>query len=400
MVNRWNGGRRIAFVPVSNSQVDASLPPNFAASVTERAFYDPDPQTGSDRSLQAYIHTVSSGWAHIDGQVLPPVVANDADTMGVAIDSLPANHNFDYVVAVLPHSFGQHRGGFAWWDNPERNGVTAWARVALFSDQGLSMRQNIGVWAMEVLHSVTEFGDLYNVSPQPGRFDVMACSCGTHPSSHTKSEMGWIHSGAIANHPTGTRRSYTLHAVSLPQPPPPGRVTSVKSKPASPGYYLIEARLRTDEYEMQGPISSGIPSEGVVIYEVMGTTQVFLRASGLTAGQTFEDAADKFSVRVSEAVAGGFRISVSLNPINRCRQLQQQIDSLRASIDLETDIHRRKQLISALQQALAEFRARGCVLIVDVGPATEVTALFTPAPAPAQDKPRERLKVTSPQEEE
>ena len=108
------------------------------------------------------------------------------------------------------------------------------------------------------------------------------------------------------------------------------------------------------------------------------TTQVYLRASGLTVGESFEDDGDDLSVRVTGSVDGGFRVSVALSAASRCAQLEQQIEALRVAIDLETDINLRKQPISALQRALAEFRALGCVSIVDVGPAVEVASLFAP----------------------
>ncbi len=362
MVKPWIGGRRIGFVPVSNSAVDTSLPNDFEELALQRAFFDPDPASGVDRSLQAYIRTVSSGRAHIDGGMLPPVVSDGDDTMGAAIFSLPANHNLDCVVAVLPHASGPHRGGFAWWDSPEQNGITDFARVALFTNSTFSVSQNLGVWAMEVLHAVTHFGDLYNVSPQPGRFDVMACACATHPSSHTKAWMGWLHHFALQTHPIGSTRSYTLHAASLPQPPP-GRLTVVKvNSQVSPGHFLIEARLRTDIYESTGlqSVGAGIPAEGVVVYEDRGVTEVYLLASGMGLGDVFEEPDEKLTVRVTGEVDSGFRVSVTSGEPDRCSQLEKQIAVLRADIDLETDIHIRKQLISALLEAISEFRGLNC----------------------------------------
>ena len=377
MLKPWSGGRQIAFVPVSNSQVDGVLPDNFSQEVAKRAFFDPD-ATGLDRSLQAYIRAVSSGWAHIDGQVLPAVVSNGTDVTRAAIDSLPANHNYVCVVAVLPHAFGQSRSGFAWWDAAERNGITDFARISLFTDPSFGTRQGVGVWAMEVLHAVTHFGDLYNVSPHPGRFDVMACSCGTHPSSHTKAAIGWLHAGAVKSHPLGTNASYTLHAASLPQPPPPGRVTAVSVKSQDPpDNYLIEARFGTDVYERPGAISQGIPSEGVVVYEVGGTLEIYLRASGLGVGESFQIAEEGLSVRVTGAVDGGLRVSVTSRASARCAELAKQIEALRDAIEGEDDVNIRKQLLSALSRALQEFRALNCVRTADATPIL-VTDLLSP----------------------
>ena len=379
MLKPWYGGRRIAFVPVSNSQVDINLPPGFADQVWRRAFFDPDPATQVDRSLQAYIRTVSSGYAHIDGAVLPPVVANGVDTMGAAINALPPNHSYDLAVAVLPHASGPHRGGFAWWDNAERNGINDWCRVALYQNTGFTTRQGVGVWAMEVLHSATHIGDLYNVSPSADGFDVMSCSCGTHPSANTKAAMGWLHLGALRAHQVGTSATYTLHAGGLPQPPPPGRLTAVTIKSIdSAGYFLVEARMRNDTYEMPGMISSGIPVEGVVVYEIQGLTQVFLRRTGLVAGGSFSDPTEGLTVRVTSAVEGGFRISITSRRAKRCAELLKQIEILREAIDLETDIHLRKQLISALTRAMNEYRELGCVVRPVLDTDVDLARTFAP----------------------
>jgi hypothetical protein len=56
------------------------------------------------------------------------------------------------------------------------------------------MRDPVGVWAMENIHVVTGFMDLYGMPDSPGRFDTMDCACGTHPSSFTKIKLGWIDS--------------------------------------------------------------------------------------------------------------------------------------------------------------------------------------------------------------
>jgi hypothetical protein len=43
-------------------------------------------------------------------------------------------------------------------------------------------------------------------------------------------------------------------------------------------YFLVEARIRSDPYEGPSYASSGIPSEGVVVYEVAGKHEVYLRS--------------------------------------------------------------------------------------------------------------------------
>jgi hypothetical protein len=365
MAKIWNGVKRIAFVPVWNNKVDTQPPGNWSDTVRSRVFYDPDPNTGLDRSLQRYIQTVSSGTATVEGFVFPTVEANDEDTVGAALQSLPPSHNYDYAVAVLPHSMGPHRNGFAWWGETPNNNISNYARVAMFTDMALSQRQNIGVWAMEVLHIVTEFGDLYNVSPQLGRFDSMACACGTHLSAHTKSSIGWLDAQAVQKHQRGASAGYTLHAISLPQPPPYWRKSAIRIEAEqSLGHFIIEARLELDQYDGSSIVSGGIPSEGVIVYEVQGETQVFLRTSpALQVGEKFEDTNERITVRVSDAVEGGFVIRVEVDKPNVCERLNNTIMTLQQALEIETDFQKRKQLISAIAQAQADFRRLNCNIL-------------------------------------
>jgi hypothetical protein len=372
MIRSWNGRRRVAFIPVWNRLVESEPPANWVQRVRSRAFFEPNPTVGIDRSLQRWIQTASSGRAYIEGTVFPTVVSDDADTVGAGLNSLPASHGFDYAMIILPHSVGPHRGGFAWWDTAPVNGISKFARVAMFDDMALGLAQNVGVWAMELLHIVTEFGDLYNVSPQLNRFDVMACSCGTHPSAHTKSRIGWLDDTSIRTHPLGNSRGYTLHAVSLPQPPPPWRASAVRiQSKESPGHFVVEARMPTDVYDGASSISDGISSEGVIVYEVRGDTELYLRTPvALQPGQRFEDSDEGLAVTVGGTEEGGFSIRVQSEGVDRCKQLAEEIKLLRVQIEIETDVFRRKQLISALTKALKAFRANHCLVLVD--PATEI----------------------------
>ena len=372
MVRTWTGSKRIAFIPVWNRQVDIEPPDDWIEQIRARVFYDPAPSTGMDRSLQRYVQATSSGLATIEGEIFPVVAANDDDTVGAGLNSLPANHGYDYAVIILPHSAGPHRGGFAWMGGPVTNGVTHFARVAMFSDVNMTNGMTLGVWMMEVMHIATGFGDLYFTNPSIGGFDVMSCSCGTHPTAHTKSHFGWLNSNAIRTNPLGKSRTYSLHAISLPQPPPPWRASAIQvPSRKSTGHFLIEARLRNDQYESNNAISSGIPSEGVIVYEVQGTTEVYLRTpTALQAGDVFTDEAEKLTVRVQASEPGGFKISVNAGKTSRCKSLANQIEALELSLQTETDFFRRKQIISALQQARGEFRRLGCLLIHN--PADEV----------------------------
>ena len=373
MVETWQGVRRVAFVPVSNRQVDNSVPSDFRELVYQRAFIDPDPTTNVDRSLKAYIHAVSSGRATLTGFVFPPVAADDADVVGAGLRSLPSLklpfvpaipiHGFDFAVMVLPHDFGSHRGGYAWYPGSTVNGVSFYARTALFTSPAFSARQSVGVWAMEVLHMICRFGDLYYSNPPIGRFDVMSCACGTHPSSYTKSRFGWLTASAIVNHPIGSSNEYALAAVSYPQPPPPGRATAIRlSSQTDTSFLMFEARDRTDTYESQSVVSSGIPSEGLVVYRVQDTTDVVLKASGLTVGNTYHDPDEDCDVRVEEQIPGGYRIAVTSRATVTCRRLAAKAEALQQLLQLEQDINKRKQLISALAGVWAEMRNLNCGL--------------------------------------
>jgi hypothetical protein len=358
----WTGARRIAVVPVWNQLVDARPDDDFGYQVASRVFYDPQGPDGIDDSLQNYIQAVSYGQASIGGSVFPTVRSPGADVTGAAMDSLPSGHGYTHLLAVLPHAFGAHRGAWAWWDIDPRNGITAFARVALFEDPSQTRRQSTGVWAMETLHSVTEFGDLYNVSPSMGAYDVMAnAGASSHPCAHTKSAMGWVSSANIARHQSGTR-TYELHAIGLRQPPPPGRVTAVRI-PARSGTrsFLVEARLEVDQYERRDVSGDGIPGEGVIVYEVASLLDVRLRTGiALGAGQRYDNSAEGFSVSVTGAVPGGRRVSISRAEDAQCEEIREQIDLLLDMIRDERDIEERKRLLMALGQLRQRARALGC----------------------------------------
>lgn len=382
MISPWTGTKRFAFIPVWNTNVDSEPADDWVEQVRARVFYDPDPATGMDRSLQRYVQTASSGLATVAGEVFPVVAADGDDTVGAGLNALPANHGYDYAVVVLPHSVGPHRGGFAWMGGSATNGVANFARVAMFSDVGMTNSKTLGVWVMEIMHIATRFGDLYFTSPAIGGFDVMSCACGTHPTAHTKSHFGWLSANAIRQHALGHSRTHSLHAVSLTQPAPPWRTSAVQVRSrTSTGHFMIEARLRNDQYEANSVISSGIPSEGVIVYEVQGPTEVYLRtATALQVGDVFTDTAEKLTVRVLAGEPGGFKVSVNAGKISKCKSLAKQIEALEASLLTETDFFRRKQLISALQQAKGEFRRAGCVLIHNPADEVFVSRVFgTPA---------------------
>jgi hypothetical protein len=299
----WLGQRHAVFVPVLDSHVDTAPVPNFVLRVLERVFYDPDPVSHVDRSLQRYISQVSYGKASLAATVTGVVTATSPDTMGAARKSIPANNPYDVVVAVLP-SGGPDRGGWAWIDNPPISGIGDFCRVNLTA--------GLGVWAMEVMHCLTGFLDLYNHQPHPGRFDNMACSCGTHPSVHTLVYLQWLAQSAVTLKADHGQDTYDLHPVGLSQPPPRGHTMAVKI-PARSGstYFLVEARIGSDPYERSSYASDGIGSEGVVVYEVAGKLEVYLRTDpALGVNDTFSPEPG-LDIAVTRSRYGDFRVTVN-----------------------------------------------------------------------------------------
>jgi hypothetical protein len=358
----WRGPKPVAIVPVWNRQVDNETPDDFPNQVAARVFYDPRDTDGFDDSLQNYIQAVSYGQAMISGTVYPTVRAPDADVTGAAMDSLPAGHGFTHLLAVIPHAFGDNRRAYAWWDEDPRNGITSFARVALFENPTLTRRQSVGVWAMETLHMVTEFGDLYNVSPSMGSYDVMASAgASSHPCAHTKLAMGWVAASDVVRHRSGTR-SYVLHAIGLRHPPPPERVSAVRI-PARSGSrsFIVESRLEVDQYERGDGSGEGIPREGVIVYEVASELDVRLRtATALGSGQRYDNSAESFAVSVTAALPGGRRVSVSRTEDAQCQEIRQQIEGVLDQLSLTTDVEERKQLLIGLGLLRQRAQALGC----------------------------------------
>ena len=362
MAVAWTGVQRIAIVPVWNDLVDAPPDSDFGEQVTSRVFYDPQGMSGDDDSLENYVWTVSYGQASISGAVFRTVRSSGTDVTGAAMDSLPPGHGYTHLLAVLPHGFGPHRGAWAWWDTAPRNGITAFARVALFEDPNQTRRQSTGVWAMETLHMVTEFGDLYNVSPSMGSYDVMASAgSSSHPCAHTKAAMGWIAPADIVRHGSGTR-SYLLHAIGLRQPPPPGRVTAVRIPSRSGSRsFLVETRLEVDQYERRDGSGDGVPGEGVIVYEVASQLDVKLRTSvALGAGQRYSNPDEGISVSVAGTVAGGHRVSITRSEDPKCEEIRERIEFLLEELKTTTDIDERKVLLKALGAARQRAQALGC----------------------------------------
>jgi Tachylectin len=168
------------------------------------------------------------------------------------------------------------------------------------------------VWAMELMHVLTDFDDLYPFSGNMGAFDEMACNCGTHPSAYTKAAISWLDQSAIVQH-TVRAATYSLHSVSLIQPPPSGRSAAIRIGSQVP-YLMVESRQMADQFD------ANIPSQGVIVYRVqtsdpLGGSQnnlipVFLlTTTALTVGQAFTSDTN-VSVSVTGTIPGGFTVVV------------------------------------------------------------------------------------------
>ena len=303
----WIGRKKIAFIPVHRPNAhppDAPVPANWPNEILRRAFFDPDTTTKVDRSLRAYIHAASSGLADLDGIVQPMVILDEQDVPVDALEGQFGNQlrsqGFDAGAIVMlgqPPTGTSQRGGF-------------WARF--------DMSEQVGVWAMETMHVLTDFNDLYPFGGNMGAFDEMACNCGTHPSAYTKAAVGWLDPSAIALHDV-TARNYDLHAIGLVQPPPFGRWAAVRIGTQVP-YLMVEARLMVDQFESKSQFEPGIPSQGVIVYRIQttdphGTGQngqapvSLLTPAALGVGQAFT-ADTGIRVQVQAAISGGFSITI------------------------------------------------------------------------------------------
>jgi hypothetical protein len=334
MARSWNGPARFLFIPliVEGRPGYDPPPPEYREFIRRRLYFDPDPRTHEDRSLASYINSISYGLASLDATVSRPITLNnlgdeDNPTL-LAIYAQPDAHLFEYVSVVYPPNRRGAGSGMAQKGriqfSPPRSPNRTKARSRFRHDAP------IGVWAMEVLHNVTEIGDYYNGFSHPERFDVMAkAEAATHPSSYTKLEAGWLDPEMVPMH-QGGMQVYTLHAIGLPQPPPGGRVAGIRVRSSGSNRYLIiEARLRSDRWDRGFSGSLGIPSEGVVIYEFAPESAPWPRLevpgpwpplqlrtpTALAVGEDFVHEDTKTTVRVRSATAGGFVVEVATNDV-------------------------------------------------------------------------------------
>ena len=327
----WLGRKKIAFVPVHRPNAhppDDPVPTDWPNEIRRRVFYDPDPVSKQDMSLRTYIQKVSSGRADLDGSVMPMLTIDQQNVDFATVEPLVGAQlraqGFDAAAIVMLGGIGagtSQQGGF-------------WARFV--------MREEIGTWAMELIHvlgnifdtwSIPGFIDSPNGEGDISGFDEMASNLGMHPIAWTKERLAWLDESAIAQHISGSS-NYDLHAIGLAQPAPAQRWSAVRIGSVVP-YLMVEARLKVDQFESPRLLSSGLPgkpfnsdglhpgiaSEGVIVYRVQTTDQrgfsqnqlipVFLLTrTALGVGKSFT-ADNGIKVQVSAAIAGGFSITVN-----------------------------------------------------------------------------------------
>ncbi len=319
MPAQWSGNQKIAVVPTFNKQFD-TLPPSadWDNLVMRRVLYDPDPQTGIDRSLRAYLNALSYGAAVIEPHLFPHAISDGPAVIEAAWQSLPPGHGCPYVLCVIPFFDGDvNRKGF--FETVGQNGVTAVSRVAMFDFLTLQRPQPTGVWAMEILHAIVGWPDLYKAhGPQMGNFDNMTFTGGMHSCAHLKLSSGWLAPNQVADHPGGLH-NYQLHSIGLSSPPP-SRFAAVRVRSATTGNtFLIEARLKSDVYEtgfsrlVDGNLEFvGIPGEGVIVYQTHDDLQeTWFLGGPFGVGQSYNNPAEGFSLNVTAAIDGGMTVQVS-----------------------------------------------------------------------------------------
>jgi hypothetical protein len=407
LITPWVGRRNVGFIAAAvDDPAYDPWPANWRELILKRIFYDPDPNTGLDRSLRTYISTISSGRAYFDADLLGMVNVPGCGA-GPPIQATANSNLYDVVCVVFPGGSHSCRGmavlrtntPFPYFNPPRSpNNLLGWCRFRI--------DESLGVWGMEFLHAATGFDDLYKTQPHPGNFDEMACACGTHASSFTKAKLGW---GSVIQAASTEVTSVTLHAVSLPQPPPKGRVTGLRIPTSDNRYYLVEARLKTDAYERgSAGLSSGIKSEGVVVYEVDESVWAPMKLRTLTAlpvGGSYRNDADRVAVRVKSAVPGGFVVEVGACELIRrtIELLRQEVEALQRDLNMGEEnkviiIQLIRQLLAKIAELEQRARALGCALprlqIESYGAETshlELPEVAPPEPTPEEPSPAEEL---------
>jgi hypothetical protein len=302
----WLGTKRVAFIPVDRGLYNEyPVPPDWKGDIERRVFYDPDSVTGVvDVSLRNFILTMSQGRADIAGEVLDTITFEKIDVapgdLAAQLDPIEQSGAYDAGALVMLGGLGAGVNyGF-------------WSRFV--------MLEGVGVWAMELMHGLTGMRDLYThlVPYDLGRFDTMACACGTHLTAYTRMLLEWLDPSAIAID-ASVDAGFVLHATSL-GPAPLGRVQDVQTQ-GSGLQVIAEARLRGDQFDGPNQYNQvGIPSEGVIVYQVVGVENQalppesdplisLLTPTALQPGQSVTSESG-IIVGVDAAVTGGFAVTI------------------------------------------------------------------------------------------
>ena len=237
----WIGRKKVAFVPVYRPHAlpPDQIPADWHNDILRRVLFDPDSRTGRDRSLRAYIRAASSGVADLDAVVLSMQTVDAQDVPANALEgqlgSTLRDQGFDAAAIVMLGGPGAGtNAGF-------------WSRFV--------MAEGVGVWAMELIHGLTGFGDLYPFGGDMGgvRRDglfLRHAPVGLHEGGH---RLARSERDRRPERPLGAARA----ALGRPHPTaavrPLGRPCG---SAASVPYLMVEARQRVDQFD------AGIPSEG------------------------------------------------------------------------------------------------------------------------------------------
>jgi hypothetical protein len=379
MSYRYIGPKEIAFIVVDASEYPP-LPQNWESILRSKVFFDQ--ATGGD--LRSYIRTISYGRARITGDIYGPYRitlprdSNNNVSYGSIIDlgiqaAKGQIEDYSYACVVATDNrltdwaiYSNFPRGY-FYKNPDSTITDACT---------VDLNAPLGVWAMEVLHMLTRFGDLYGIPDSPDGYDVMDCSCGTHPSAYTKIKFGWLESNSIRNVSSDNSLT-TIRMDALANPLSAGGIRAITINiPESNRYLLVEARLPVDKYESGNPIfSSGLPDQGVVVYLIDESSWPpvhLLRAGMKAAGESFVDQNSGIKISIAQKLTSGFNIEIQRDISQECNSLKDSIDALELDIqdlehdlEMEEDLARKQRLLRQIREKrsqLARLRTRAKIL--------------------------------------
>jgi hypothetical protein len=161
----WLGRKKLAFIPLSRTNIQPPdiIPTDWPDLIMQRLFFDPakntitrGPIAGTDLSLRAYFHTVSSGLADLDVVVLPPETIAEEGVPPDALEATMGNQlraeGFDGAAIVM---LGGPGGGST-------------AQLSNFAWSRFCMSDNLGAWVGEIMHqtNLCDLPDLFDWAGQ------------------------------------------------------------------------------------------------------------------------------------------------------------------------------------------------------------------------------------------